>query len=186
MTKAITLGGVLAAISLLLPGATAAAQTPAPVEARPAEPPRTASPLAPLAWLEGCWRGIANRREFREQWLPLRGDLLVGVSHTVAGEKTISYEYLRVENRADGIYYVAAPTGASETALKFEQSVVEDGITTYTFVNPALDFPRQLSYRRQPEGWLYVTLEGKLKGADRRLIYPMRRVDCESAELIRK
>jgi hypothetical protein len=25
------------------------------------------------AWLEGCWRGAVNQREFREHWLPLRG-----------------------------------------------------------------------------------------------------------------
>src|SRR5262245_44859233 len=62
-------------------------------EPRPADPTLTGA-LAPFAWLEGCWRGDVNRRDFREHWLPLRGDLLVGASHTVMEGKTLSYEYL--------------------------------------------------------------------------------------------
>jgi len=188
MTKATTPGGVLAAISLLLPGAMAAAQSfvPAPAELKPAEENRPASALAPLSWLEGCWRGNVNDREFREQWLPLRGDLMVGVSHTVYEGKTQSYEYLRIENRADGVHYVAVPAKVGETAWKLEQTTVDGAITTFTFANPTLDFPRQLSYRRDIDGWLYATLDGKVQGVDRQVIYPMRRVDCESGDLIKK
>ena len=34
--------------------------------------------------------------------------------------------------------------------------------------------------------WLYATIEGKLKGEERKVVYPMRRVDCESGEFIRQ
>ena len=188
MTKATILGRVLAAASPLLACVMAAAQSvaPAPVATKPAEEARPASALAPLSWLEGCWRGNVNNHEFREHWLPLRGDLLVGISHTVADGKTLGYEYLRIENRADGAYYVAAPPGAAETAMKLEKTTAEGAITTFVFANPKLDFPRQLSYRREIDGWLYATLDGKVNGADRQVIYPMRRVDCESGDLIKK
>ena len=56
----------------------------------------------------------------------------------------------------------------------------------YTFVNPAHDFPQRIVYRRGTEGWLYVHVEGKLKGEERRIIYPMRRIDCESGEFLRQ
>ena len=94
----------------LLVATAAVAQSPAP-RTEAAEAPD----LAALAWLEGCWRGTVNQREYREHWLPLRGGLLVGVSQTVAQGKTQGYEYLRVESRADGVYYVASPSGKSET-----------------------------------------------------------------------
>ena len=55
-----------------------------------------------------------NQREFREHWMPLRGDLLIGVSHMVMQDKTLGYEYLRLESRPDGVYYVASPSGKSE------------------------------------------------------------------------
>jgi len=53
-------------------------------------------------------------------------------------------------------------------------------------VNPAAGFPAKITYRRGSEGWLYAAVEGKIDGADRQVTYPMRRIDCESGEFIRK
>jgi hypothetical protein len=174
----------------MLAAPLALAQTaPAP---RPdaAEPKvQEGAPLAPLAWLEGCWRGTAGPREFREHWMPLRGNMLIGMSHMVVNGKTDSYEYMRIESRADGVYYVVAPSGKNETAYLFTGQTVDrssgrdDAI--FTFTNPALEFPQRIVYRRASEGWLYAAVEGKVGGADRQVTYPMRRVDCESGELIR-
>ena len=71
-----------------------------------------------FAWLEGCWRGAVNQREFRENWLPLRGGMIVGAGHLVMQDKTQDYEWLRIESLRDGVYYVAIPMGKSEMALK--------------------------------------------------------------------
>ena len=46
--------------------------------------------------------------------------------------------------------------------------------------------PQRIVYRRGSEGWLYATIDGKVKGEDRQVIYPMRRIDCETGEFIRK
>ena len=170
----------------LLVATAAVAQSPAPrVEA--AEAPDAAA-LAALAWLEGCWRGTVNQREYREHWMPLRGGLLVGVSQTVAQGKTQGYEYLRVESRADGVYYVATPSGKSETAFRFTEQTVdrtEDrNDVIFTFVNSRPEFPQKITYRRASEGWLYAAVGGKIDGADKEVIYPMRRIGCESGEYI--
>jgi hypothetical protein len=60
------------------------------------------SPVAPLLWLEGCWTSNVNHRETREQWLPLRGNLMLGMSQTVVQGKTQDYEYLRLLEKAAG------------------------------------------------------------------------------------
>ncbi len=171
----------------------APATPPAATETRPVDskagttPADDAGPLGPLAWFEGCWRGIVNQREFREHWMPLRGNLIVGTSHTVMQGRTLAFEYLRIEARDDGIYYVAAPSGQKETAFKFVDVKTDvSGSPSYTFANPAHEFPQRIVYRRGSEGWLYATVEGKVGGADRNVTYPMRRVDCETAEFIRK
>jgi hypothetical protein len=153
-------------------------------EAKADEAAGTDSALAPLAWLGGCWRGSANQREFREHWLPLRGNLLVGAGHTVAGGRTQDYEFVRIELRADGVYYVAAPRNQKETAFKLADKTTDGPDEIFTFQNPAHDFPQTIIYRRAKEGWLYVHVEGKLGAQDRRVIYPFRRIDCESGELI--
>jgi len=165
----------------------------APADAKPAEaksaPGNAAdasSGLSQFAWLEGCWRGSVNQREFREHWLPLRGNLLVGASQTVMNDKTLDYEYMRIEPRTDGVYYV---TAAQRKEAEYRLAGVEnsEGDVIFTFANPALEFPQKIIYRRTAtEGWLYATVEGKVKGADRRVIYPMRRINCESGEVVRK
>jgi hypothetical protein len=144
--------------------------------------------LKSLAWLEGCWQGSANSREFREVWLPQRGGMMVGVSQTVMGDKTLDYEYLRIENRGDGAYYVVSPPGKPEMAYKLTDELVdkEDGAHTYVFLDPAHEFPRRIGYRRATQGWLYTEVEGTVNGAERKVIYPMRRIDCASGEVITK
>ena len=178
-----------ALIAAVFGAAGAFAQTPSPPEAKPAEQKAPdGDALAPLAWLEGCWRGTVNRREYREHWMPLRGNLLVGVSQTVAQGKTQGFEYLRLELRPDGVYYVASPSGKTESAFRLAGETIDAGgdrkDQIFTFVNPALDFPQKITYRRASDGWLYAGLEGKAGGAERQVTYPMRRIDCESGELI--
>jgi hypothetical protein len=179
-------------VAALLAAPVAAQYLPPSATAAPAPkaPAREAGALEPLAWLEGCWRGDVNQREYREHWMPLRGGMLIGVSETVMQGKTQGFEYLRLESRADGIHYVAAPSGKAETAFRLEEQTVDKSggrnDTIFTFVNPRSEFPQRIVYRRASEGWLYATVEGKVGGADRKVDYPMRRVDCESGEFIRK
>ena len=172
-----------------LVGTAAFAQIPSASSAETIEArTQDAASLVALAWLEGCWRGTVNQREYREQWMPLRGGLLVGVSQTVAQGKTQGYEYLRVESRPDGIYYVASPSGRKETAFRLAERTVDrtgdrnDEI--FTFVNAAPEFPQKITYRRASEGWLYAAVEGKIDGADKLVTYPMRRIGCESGEFL--
>jgi hypothetical protein len=177
----------------LLAAWTAFAQSPAPAPATPsavapapASAPAAEGPLADFAWLAGCWRGTVNQREFREHWMPLRGNLMLATGHTVAGNRTQDFEYIRLEPRGDGVFYVAAPSGQKEAAFRFAERTMDGTDAIYTFVNPEHDFPQRIVYRRGSEGWLYVHVEGKLKGEERRIIYPMRRIDCEGGELLRQ
>lgn len=166
--------------------------------AQPALPPaaaavalRTTAPAAELlkidnlAWLAGCWNGNVNQRDFREQWSPLRGGMLLGAGSTIYQGKTQSYEYFRIESRPEGIFYVALPSGQRETAFKLIAIDTDDKDTIFVFANPENDFPQRISYRRGTEGWLYATIDGKIKAEDKQVIFPMRRVGCESGEFIR-
>ena len=173
---------------------TAAPQNPAP-SAEPAAPsavaastapPGATSPLESLGWLHGCWDGKVNQRDFREEWLPLRGDMMIGVSHTVSQGKTQDFEYLRLESRPDGVFYVAVPSGKKETSFRFSGRTQEGDSEIFTFESPVDEFPQRIVYRRGSEGWLYAHVEGKLNGAPRSVIYPMRRVDCKSGDVIRQ
>jgi len=159
---------------------------PSAPPAVPATPPE--GPLGPLAWLSGCWWGEINRHEFREYWHPLRGDMMVGVSRMAYPDKVISYEYLRLEQRPDGVYYVAAPKGKPEAAFKLSSTTKDKdrGDELFDFTAAGNDFPTRITYRRGGDGWLYVEVAGTAQGKEHKVIYPFRRVDCESGEFIRK
>lgn len=187
-------------VSLLALTSAAVAQAPAQKPAAdansaapPTSPPASSSAstvpdLKSLTWLQGCWQGTVNKREFREVWLPQHGDMMIGVSQTVMDDKTIDYEYLRIENRPDGAYYVVSPPGKAQTAFKLTEELVDqaDGAHTFVFIDPAGEFPRRIGYRRATQGWLYTEVEGKVNGAERKVIYPMRHVNCETGEVITK
>jgi hypothetical protein len=149
-----------------------------------AEP--AAGPLAMMSWLAGCWKGEVNKREFREFWHPPRGNIMVGVSRTALPERTISFEYLRLEPRADGIHYVSGSPGKPESAFKLAQGARDGSDEIYTFKRAGGDFPSTIVYRRAGGGWLYVEVAGQVKGRDDKVTYPFRRVDCETGEFIRK
>lgn len=167
----------------------ATAPSPGAPASTPAAPTAAgADPLADFAWLDGCWVGNVNQRDFREQWMPPRGGLVLGMSQMVMGGKTTSYDYLRIETRPDGVYYVAVPSDGKEESFRFM------GMTTdtsndrndrlYTFENPALEFPRRIVYRHAPGGWIYAQVDGKVNGADRQVIYPMRKIDCATGKRV--
>jgi hypothetical protein len=168
------------------PGPAPAPPPAAPADAAtPAVAPETSGPLAPLAWLEGCWQGNVNQREFREQWLPLRGGLLIGAGQTVMHGKMQDYQYMRIEPKSDGVYFAQFSGDRKETSFRLAGTQTADKDTIFTFANTAADaFPARLIYRRGSEGWLYETIEGTLNGGERKVIYPLRRVDCETGEFI--
>jgi Domain of unknown function (DUF6265) len=148
--------------------------------------PAPTGPLAPLAWLTGCWWGDVNKHEFREYWHPLRGDMMVGVSRMSLPDKVVSYEYLRLESRPDGVYYVAVPRGKPETAFKLAVTKKDGTDEIFTFGVPGTGFPTSLTYRRAGGGWLYVEVAGVVQGKEQKVTYPFRRVSCETGEFIRK
>jgi hypothetical protein len=78
------------------------------------------------------------------------------VSRTVAGDKTVFFEYLRIETRPDGVYYVAHPKARPGT--DFRLISVKGQVAT--FENPAHDFPKRIIYRRNEDGSLTARIEG--------------------------
>jgi hypothetical protein len=185
-----TLLAAIAAAALILAPVAGEAQlpgaqpTPDPIAARSPAPAAT-GPLAPLAWLRGCWRGHVNQREFREYWMPAQGDIMVGVGQLALDGRMNDYEYLRLASRDGAIVFSQFSGDRKELAFKLATTTTDAKDTVFTFANTVDAFPARLIYRRSGiDGWLYETVEGSLNGADKRVIYPLRRVDCETDEII--
>lgn len=111
---------------------------------------------ADVAFLKGAWEGGRPGMKFEERWTEEAGGLMLGVSRTIKGERAIGFEFLRIEFRADGIFYVAQPGGRPKTEFKLTAS---DG-TSATFENPAHDHPKLIRYSLAADGSLKAELDG--------------------------
>ena len=101
-------------------------------------------------------------------------------------EKTQDFEYLRLEARADGVYYVAVPSGKKEIAFKLSDVAEDQGAKVFTFTNVIDEYPQRIIYRHGTEGWLYAQLVGKPGGPTAGdVVYPMRHVDCATDALLK-
>lgn len=119
--------------------------------------PQTAA-LSDLAWIAGDWQTApGGRRQIEEHWTNVAGGTMMGVSRTVAGDKTVEFEYLRIEQRADGIYYVAHPKArCPATDFKLTKSSATEAI----FENPQHDFPKRIIYRKTGADSLTASIDG--------------------------
>lgn len=118
----------------------------APVAAQDGSAPK----ITDLAWLVGDWRTAAGgRRQVDEHWTVPAGGVMMGVSRTVSGGKMSEFEFLRIVERADGIFYIAQPNGrAPGTEFKLTKVSAEQA----TFENPQHDFPKRIMYKKTPDG----------------------------------
>ena len=121
-------------------------------------PASAMSTISKLSWLVGDWQTAAGgRSQTDEHWTAPAGGSMLGLSRTVAAGRTHEFEYLRIEQRSDGIYYVAHPQ-ARCPGTDFKLTHVTN--TEAVFENPAHDFPKRITYRKTPEGSLVATVDG--------------------------
>ena len=113
--------------------------------------------ISELAWMSGDWQTPAGGRvQIDEHWTQPAGASMMGMSRTVAGDKTVEFEYLRIEQRADGIYYVAHPK-AQCPGTDFKLSRVSS--SEVVFENPAHDFPKRIIYRKTADEALTASID---------------------------
>jgi uncharacterized protein DUF6265 len=178
-------------------GTPSAAPAASPSTNAPAPPTSTSAPavadsaLDQLSWLRGCWAGKVAQFDFVETWLAERGGMMVGIAQTIVpnpkpagGFKTQDYQYLRLEQRPDGVYYVAIPSGKNEIAFRLSSVGEELGRKAYTFTNPTDEFPKQIVYVRGKDGWLFAKVAGEVAKHPKEVTYPMQHVDCLTGALL--
>ena len=71
------------------------------------------------------------------------------MSRTIIGIRTLEFEYLRLEQRSEGIYLRRAPEGAVPgTDFKLTSVTTSEAV----FENPSHDFPKRIIYRKTAVG----------------------------------
>ena len=136
---------------LLVLSVALGAQTPAPQRAAPAR-----ATLGQLTWLAGEWSGTMGRSSIEERWTPAGGGAMLAVSRTIAGERLVAFEFLRIVERDGGLVYIAQPNGRPPT--EFVLTAIDANAAT--FENPSHDFPKMIRYTRREDGGLEARVSG--------------------------
>ena len=142
---------------------------PAPAVAQPASP----DPLAPVAFMAGCWSFTRGERTVHEQWMAPAGGVMLGMSRDVRAGRPASFEFALLRLVEGRIVYEARPEGQAPTQF----TLTESAGTRAVFENPAHDFPQRIVYQRVGDE-LRARIEGPGPDGTRGIDYPFVRVAC--------
>jgi hypothetical protein len=114
--------------------------------------------IADLGWMSGDWQTApGGQAQVEEHWTRPGGGTMIGVGRTIAGDKTVEFEFLRIEQRGDNVFYVANPNGqCPQTDFKLTRLSGQEAV----FENPEHDFPKRVIYRKQSDGSLLASVDG--------------------------
>ncbi len=126
-----------------------------------------------LSWLEGNWTTKVNGEEVDEQWMAPKNGLMLGLNRTTREGKRSSFEYMRIVQRADGIVFIAQPSG--QAPVEFPASQVDGN--SIVFENSTNDFPKRIVYKLDDQKRLYARIEGEVGGKVESMEWTWTKVD---------
>ena len=135
--------------------------------------------LADFDGMAGCWEHKEPGKGLfiSEQWMSPAGTSILGMGRTVKNGKTVGFEFMRIEQNTDGIFFVARPhENKVETAFKLKNSTQNEVV----FENLEHDFPQRVIYKL-----LGTKLVGRIEGNQNskllRIDFPLDRIKCRNA-----
>lgn len=164
-------------LPLLVLGAifTALASSPALAQEGQAAPAATPTTVEDLAFIAGSW-AMDGPPRIEEHWMKPAGGTLIGMGRVSGDGKTFFFEFLRIETRSDGIFYVAQPKGGPKTDFKLVKSAPGEAV----FENLQHDFPKRIVYRRLEDGRLVARTEGDGTEKEKPAEFTYRRIPAGS------
>jgi len=140
----------------------------------------TVTDLGELRPMAGCWeqRDNGNKLLAFEQWAEPDGKFIRGKGRTFENGQANDWETMRIEQRNDGIYFVAKPKeNAEETSFKLVRSYQNQVL----FENMQNAFPKRITYDFSTVE-LNARIEGPKDGKWTTIDFPMKRVKCGQAQ----
>lgn len=132
--------------------------------------------LSDFSWLAGDWEGALGKSHIEEYWSRSDGDMMVGMSRTLANGKVREFEFLQIEARSDGIYYVAHPNARPGVDFKLGQWDGREAV----FLNPGhADHLKKIIYRKNPDGSVTARIEGEDNGKPFAVDFPYQRMKSQ-------
>ena len=136
-----------------------------------------AADISRLGWMSGCWAYDDAEPGSGEYWMPPVGGTMFAVSRSIRDSRTVAFEYLRIEESAEGsLALFASPSGQSPARFDMVSLTNNEVV----FENPEHDFPQRIIYRLAQDSRLIGRIERQFNGRPKSIDFPMSRIDCDS------
>lgn len=132
--------------------------------------------LADLTWLTGSWTSTTDNVRSEEHWTQAAAGTMFGINRTMRDGKTVFFEYLRIEVRDTGVFYLASPAGRNPPT---EFRMVSCENHKAAFENPEHDFPTRITYWLDGDT-LHATAEGTIRGTMRSEVFQWQRATIDA------
>lgn len=129
--------------------------------------------LSELAWMSGSWIGSEKGVEMEEYWQAPKGTSMLGLHRDVAKDRTVGFEFQRIEATSEGITYWASPEGRPATPFRLKELKGKRVV----FENAEHDFPQRIIYWLDDDGALHAKIEGTQGGKSSSMEWTWRRAN---------
>ena len=126
-------------------------------------------------WLLGNWFNRSKDGEATEIWEKLNDSTFSAESFVIAGNDTVFYESVKLQERNKDIHYVVSVKEQNNEAPVSFKLVSVDG-SKLVFENPAHNFPSRITYTRLTDDSLYAEISGMVKGQERKEGFPFKKI----------
>ncbi|MBI3824114.1 MAG: hypothetical protein HY289_15710 [Planctomycetes bacterium] len=127
-----------------------------------ADQPKSAYSLKDVAWFAGQWRSPVSDALNEEHWSAPSGGAMMGMFRAVRLEKTVLFEFLLMEESADGVFMRLRHFKAGMAELEKEPvrlKLTKASAREAVFENPDNEKPKRITYSLGKDEKLTVTVE---------------------------
>lgn len=128
--------------------------------------------LEKMNWLIGNWEQSLPDGTLKETWTMQNDSTFSGDSYFINTKDTVHFESIQLVQKAEELTYIATVVGQNnEQPVAFK--LTSDTDDTFTFENPAHDYPQKISYKKVSGTSLIASISGKQQGKQSTESYAM-------------
>lgn len=128
--------------------------------------------LEKMKWLVGNWEQKLPDGIISESWAKENDSTFSGKSYFIKGKDTIHLESIVLMQKKDDLLYIPTVNGQNnDEPTTF--TLTSEADNTFSFENPAHDYPQKITYKKINDTNLLATISGKQQGKNTKESYPM-------------
>ena len=130
--------------------------------------------LEKLNWLIGNWEQKFPDGMLKENWTKENDSTFSGDSYFINTKDTVHFESIKLSQKDEELIYSATVVGQNnDETVDFK--LTSDIVNSFTFENPAHDYPQKITYKKVNETNLVATISGKQQGKQSTESYAMKK-----------